>query len=226
MIAPSRRIAIAVIGGSIALVCGACSSAEPTQVSLELVRAERAERLVGLWYDSTQIAQRDVRELWPQSPPIEFRFTEWSEPDDYREILLACITAELGRAVDDIGAAAVPGEEPWEPAIAEAVCRHEFPPFSSEFSLGGPIEARWLDAQLTTVLPACVRAFGGRLDIADTRPIIDAIRDRPRSSDGPRDIWSIVAVTGVSVLDRAAMRSACPDPALALDALPLPVIDR
>lgn len=217
---------IAALVGAIAIGCGACSGPEPTQVSLELVQAERAERLVGLWFDSTQIAQRDIRALWPESPPMEFRFTEWVEPADYRERLLECVENELGRPVDDIGLPAIEGEPPWAPAIAEGLCRHEFPPFSPEFSLRGPIEARWLDVQLTTVLPACVRSFGGRLEIADTRPVIDAIRDRPLSADGPRDIWSIVAVSGVSALDREAMRAACPDPGLAIDALPLPVIDR
>ncbi|GAA1701374.1 hypothetical protein GCM10009792_22050 [Microcella alkalica] len=194
-------------------------------MSLELVAAERAERLVGLWFDSTQSTQRELRDHWPESPPLSFGFTEWVHPSDYRERLLECVSDRLGRPAE-IGGAPIAGEEPWAPASAEALCRHEFPPFTSEISLEGPIEARWLDAQLTTALPACVRAFGGRLDIADTRAIIDAIRDRPFSSDGPRDIWSIVAVTGVTALDRAAMRATCPDPALALDELPLPVIDR
>lgn len=223
--APRRSIVVALVGG-LAIVGGGCSGPEPTRVDLDLVAAERAERLVGLWFDSTQIAQRDVRERWPESPPITFRFTEWVDPRNYRVQILDCLERELDRPVTDLGADAVEGEPPWAPAVAEAVCRHEFPPFTSEISLGGPIEARWLDTQLTTVLPACVRSFGGRLEIADTRPVIDAIRDRPLSGEGPRDIWSIVAVSGVSALDRAAMTAACPDPGLALDALPLPVIDR
>ena len=225
MTRPPSRSARALLGAALVIACGGCSGVEPPSVSLELVAAERAERPVGLWFDSAQATQRDLREQWPDSPPLQFEFTEWVEPSDYRARLLACASEQLGRPAE-LGGEAIAGEDPWAPAVAEALCRHEFPPFSPEFSLGGPIEARWLDAQLTTALPACVRAFGGRLDIADTRPIIDAIRDRPLSSEGPRDIWSIIAVTGVTALDRAAMRAACPDPALALDGLPLPVIDR
>jgi len=223
-----RRLVILALAGAIAVGCGACAPGAPIEepVSLDLVRAERAERLVGIWYDSAQITQRELRERWPESPPLQFRFTEWVEPTEYRQRLLRCIGDELGREVDDVGTPAIAGEQPWEPAAAEALCRHEFPPFSAEFSLGGPIEARWLDHQLSVVLPACVRSFGGRLEIADTAPVIDAIRDRPRSFEGPRDIFSIVAVSGVSALDVAAMRASCPDPGLALDALPLPVIDR
>lgn len=223
--APRVSVAASLVG-ALAVMSGGCSGPEPTRVDLDLVAAERAERLVGLWFDSTQIAQRDVRELWPESPPMEFRFTAWVDPREYRATLLDCIGDELGRPMQEVGAPAIGGEPPWAPAIAEGLCRHEFPPFTSEISLGGPIEERWLDAQLSTVLPACVRAFGGRLEIADTGPVIEAIRDRPLSGDGPRDIWSIVAVSGVSALDRAAMTAACPDPGLALDALPLPVIDR
>lgn len=223
--APLRPL-VALLVSALAVVGGGCSGPEPPEIDLDLVAAERAERLVGLWFDSTQIAQRDVRERWPDSPPMQFRFTAWVDPREYRETLLACLENELGRPVAEAGAPAVEGEPPWAPAIAEGLCRHEFPPFTSEISLGGPIEERWLDAQLTTVLPACVRAFGGRLEIADTGPVIEAIRDRPLSGDGPRDIWSIVAVSGLSALDRAAMTAACPDPGLALDALPLPVIDR
>ncbi|KQV26671.1 hypothetical protein [Yonghaparkia sp. Root332] len=220
-----RRSALALLCGALVIACGACSGVEPPSVSLELVAAERAERLIGLWFDSTQATQRDLRERWPDSPPLQFEFTAWVDPADYRARLLSCASERLGRPAV-LGGEALAGEDPWAPAVAEALCRHEFPPFSQEFSLGGPIEARWLDAQLTTALPACVRAFGGRLDIADTSAVIDAIRDRPLSSEGPRDIWSIIAVTGVTALDRAAMRAACPDPALALDRLPLPVIDR
>jgi hypothetical protein len=223
--APIRPL-VALVACAVAVAIGGCSGPEPTRVDLDLVASERAERLVGLWFDSTQIAQRDVRELWPESPPMTFVFTEWVDPGEYRDRILQCLEGRLGRAVDEIGGPAVEGEPPWAPAVAEGECRHEFPPFTSEISLGGPIEARWLDTQLTTVLPACVRSFGGRLEIADTRSVIDAIRDRPLSGDGPRDIWSIVAVSGVSLLDRAAMRASCPDPGLALDALPLPVIDR
>lgn len=223
---PPRRSLVVALVGAIAIGCGSCSAEQPSQVSLDLVQAERSERLVGLWFDSTQIAQRDIRRLWPDSPPMEFRFTAWVEPAQYRDRLLECLQEEMGRPVEDVGLPAIAGEEPWAPAIAEGLCRHEFPPFSPEFSLRGPIEARWLHAQLTTVLPACVRSFGGRLEIGDTRPIIEAIRERPLSSQGPRDIWSIVVVSGVSALDRAAMRAACPDPGLTLDALPLPVIDR
>jgi len=221
-----RRSPIVALATAVAIGAGGCSGVEPASVSLELVQAERAERLVGIWYDSAQITQRDLRERFPDSPPLEFRFTEWVEPTQYRQRLLQCIGDELGREVDDVGQPAVEGEQPWEPAAAEALCRHEFPPFTPEFSLGGPIEARWLDHQLSVVLPACVRSFGGRLELADTAPVIDAIRDRPRSFEGPRDIFSIVAVSGVSLLDREAMRATCPDPGLALDALPLPVIDR
>jgi hypothetical protein len=214
--------------GALALALTGCA-APPAAPTLAEVEEERSRTVTEQWRMAADAATEYIEAEWPEAVYQPLAFERWVEPERQLADLLQCMNRVVDRTVGSIGETGLlvlnprpTGEPEWELPVAQVRCSLQVIAWTGLYPFGGPVEQAWVRHQLTVALPACVRRWGGDLEIADLDAAIDASiypTSSGRSVEPLQSVWLAAQLRNVDEATARQIRATCPDPGRTLTQL-------